>query len=68
MTDSVLELGDTPGLLGESCGKESQGGESSCEGPGGAMDAVQCPRICQKRTGLQCREERAKLLGKWVPD
>lgn len=54
---SELELGQTPELLGESCGKAGQG-------PGGAMDAVQCPCICQKRTGLKYREERPRFLGR----
>lgn len=45
-------------------GKLWQGGESSCKGPGGAMDAVQCPCICQKRTGLKYQEERPRLLGR----
>ena len=64
MADSVLELGHTPELLGESCDKGGQGGESSYKGPGGAMDAVQCPCICQRRTGLKYQEERPRLLGR----
>lgn len=52
MTRSVLEL------LGEVVA------ESSCEGPGGAVDATQCPCLCQKRTGLKYWEERLRLLGR----
>lgn len=64
MTDSVLELGHAPELLGESCGKEGQGGEGSYKGPGGAVDANQRPCICQKRTGLKYRAEKLRLLGR----
>lgn len=58
MTCNVLELGHTLKLLREAVAK------SSCESPGEAVDATQCPCLSQRRTSLKYWEERLRLLGR----